>query len=104
MINLNIFILISVLILKLNNVKWFAGVIHRESVLQTNRTKTLIQQIVGLVIVIEQRFRSCWLLRTKVKVVHTKHDVISILIDKYTYKNMNIIKKIISCIFIYADI
>ena len=39
-------------------------------------------------------------LRPKFRVVHTKHDVISILMNKYTYINMYIIKKIISCIFI----
>ena len=36
----------------------------------------------------------------KFRVAHTKHDVISILMNKYTYINMYIIKKIISCIFI----
>ena len=39
-------------------------------------------------------------LRPKFRVAHTKHDVISMLINKYTYINMYIIKKIISCIFI----
>ena len=39
-------------------------------------------------------------LRPKFRVAHTKHDVISILINKYTYINMYIIKKIISYIFI----
>ena len=39
-------------------------------------------------------------LRPKFRVAHTKHDVISILMNKYTYINMYIIKKIISCIFI----
>ena len=39
-------------------------------------------------------------LRPKFGVAHTKHDVISILMNKYTYINMYIIKKIISCIFI----
>ena len=39
-------------------------------------------------------------LRPKFRVAHTKHDVISILMNKYTYMNMYIIKKIISCIFI----
>ena len=39
-------------------------------------------------------------LRHKFRVAHTKQDVISILINKYTYINMSIIKKIISCIFI----
>ena len=39
-------------------------------------------------------------LRPKFRVAHSKHDVISILINKYTYINMYIIKKIISCIFI----
>ena len=39
-------------------------------------------------------------LRPKFRVPHTKHDVISILMNKYTYINMYIIKKIISCIFI----
>ena len=39
-------------------------------------------------------------LRPKFRVVHTKHDVISILMNKYTYINMYIIKKILSCIFI----
>ena len=39
-------------------------------------------------------------LRPKFRVAHTKHDVINILMNKYTYINMYIIKKIISCIFI----
>ena len=39
-------------------------------------------------------------LRPKFRVAHTKHDVISILMNKYTYTNMYIIKKIMSCIFI----
>ena len=39
-------------------------------------------------------------LRSKFRVAHTKHDVINILMNKYTYINMYIIKKIISCIFI----
>ena len=39
-------------------------------------------------------------LRPKFRVAHTKHDVISILMNEYTYINMYIIKKIISCIFI----
>ena len=39
-------------------------------------------------------------LRPKFSVAHTKHDVISILMNEYTYINMYIIKKIISCIFI----
>ena len=39
-------------------------------------------------------------LRPKFRVAHTKHDVISILMNKYTYINMYINKKIISCIFI----
>ena len=39
-------------------------------------------------------------LRPKFRVAHTKDDVISILIHKYTYTNMYIIKKIISCRFI----
>ena len=39
-------------------------------------------------------------LRPKFRVAHTKHDVMSILMNKYTYINMYIIKKIISCIFI----
>ena len=39
-------------------------------------------------------------LRPKFRVAHTKHDVISILMNKYTYINMYIIKKIMSCIFI----
>ena len=39
-------------------------------------------------------------LRPKFRVTHTKHDVISILMNEYTYINMYIIKKIISCIFI----
>ena len=39
-------------------------------------------------------------LRPKFRVAQTKHDVISILMNKYTYINMYIIKKIISCIFI----
>ena len=39
-------------------------------------------------------------LRPKFRVAHTKDDVISILMHKYTYTNMYIIKKIISCIFI----
>ena len=40
------------------------------------------------------------LLRPKIRFAHTKHDVISILMNKYTYINMYSIKKIISCIFI----
>ena len=41
-------------------------------------------------------------LRPKLRVEHTKDDVISILMNKYTYTNtsMYIIKKIISCKFI----
>ena len=39
-------------------------------------------------------------LRPKFWVAHTKDDVISILMQKYTYTNMYIIKKIISCRFI----
>ena len=39
-------------------------------------------------------------LRPKFRVAHTKDDVISILMHKYTYTNMYIIKKIISCRFI----
>ena len=39
-------------------------------------------------------------LRLKFRVGHTKHDVINILMNKYTYIDMYIIKKIISCIFI----
>ena len=39
-------------------------------------------------------------LHSKFRVAHTKDDVISILMNKYTYINMYIIKKIISCIFI----
>ena len=39
-------------------------------------------------------------LRPKLRVAHTKHDIISILMNEYTYINMHIIKKIISCIFI----
>ena len=39
-------------------------------------------------------------LRPKFRVAHTKHDVISILMNKYTYINMYIIKKMMSCIFI----
>ena len=39
-------------------------------------------------------------LRPRFRVAHTKHDFISILMNKYTYINMYIIKKIISCIFI----
>ena len=38
--------------------------------------------------------------RPKFWVAHTKDDVISILMHKYTYTNMYIIKKIISCRFI----
>ena len=38
--------------------------------------------------------------RPKFRVAHTKHDVISILMNEYTYINMYIIKKIISCMFI----
>ena len=37
-------------------------------------------------------------LRPKFRIAHTKHDVISILMNEYTYINMYIIKKIISCI------
>ena len=41
----------------------------------------------------------------KFRVAHTKDDVISILMHKYTYTNMYIIKKIISCRFIlYRDL
>ena len=39
-------------------------------------------------------------LRPKFRVAHTKGDVISILMHKYTYKNMHIIKMIISYRFI----
>ena len=39
-------------------------------------------------------------LHLKFRVAHTKDDVISILMHKYTYTNMYIIKKIISCRFI----
>ena len=39
-------------------------------------------------------------LRPKFRVAHTKHDVISILMNKYTYTNMYTIKEIISCIVI----
>ena len=39
-------------------------------------------------------------LRPKFRVVHTKDDVISILMHKYTYTNMYIIKKVIFCRFI----
>ena len=39
-------------------------------------------------------------LRPKFRIAHTKDDVISILMHKYTYTNMYIIKKIISCRFI----
>ena len=39
-------------------------------------------------------------LRPKFRFVHTKDDVISILMHRYTYTNMYIIKKIISCRFI----
>ena len=39
-------------------------------------------------------------LRPKFRVAHTKDDVISIKLNKYTYTNMYIIKKIISCRFI----
>ena len=39
-------------------------------------------------------------LRPKFRVAHTKHDVISILMNEYSYINMYIIKTIISCIFI----
>ena len=39
-------------------------------------------------------------LHPKFRVAHTKHDIISILMNEYTYINMYIIKKIISCIFI----
>ena len=39
-------------------------------------------------------------LRPKLRVAHTKDDVISILMHNYTYTNMYIIKKIISCRFI----
>ena len=39
-------------------------------------------------------------LRTKFRVAHTKLDVISILMNKYTFINMYIIQKIISCKFI----
>ena len=41
-------------------------------------------------------------LHPKFRVAHTKHDVISILMNKYTYINMYIIKKIISCKFILS--
>ena len=44
-------------------------------------------------------------LRPKFRVAHTKDDVISILMHKYTYTIMYIIKKIISCGFIlYWDL
>ena len=44
-------------------------------------------------------------LRPKFMVAHTKDDVISILMHRYTYTNMYIIKKIISCRFnLYGDI
>ena len=39
-------------------------------------------------------------LRPKFRVAHTKHDVISILMNEYTYRNMYIIKKVMFCIFI----
>ena len=39
-------------------------------------------------------------LRPKFRVVHTKDDVIIILMHRYTYTKMYIIKKIISCRFI----
>ena len=39
-------------------------------------------------------------LRPKFKVAHTKDDVISILMHKYTYTNVYIIKKVIYCRFI----
>ena len=39
------------------------------------------------------RFRSCSFLRPKFRVAHTKHDVISILMNEYTCINMYIIKK-----------
>ena len=38
-------------------------------------------------------------LRPKFRVAHTKDDVISILMHKYTYANMYIINKITSCRF-----
>ena len=40
-------------------------------------------------------------LRPKFRVAHTKHDVISILMNEYTYINMYFIKKIISFIHIH---
>ena len=42
-------------------------------------------------------------LRPKFRVAHTKHEVISILMNKYTYINMYIIKKILSCNSFYTD-
>ena len=39
-------------------------------------------------------------LRPKFRVAHTKHDVIGILINEYTYINMYIIKNVILCLFI----
>ena len=39
-------------------------------------------------------------LRPKFRVAHKKHDIISILMKKYTYLNMYIIKMMISCKFI----
>ena len=36
----------------------------------------------------------------KFRVVHTKDDIITILMHKYSYTNMHLIKKIISCRFI----
>ena len=42
-----------------------------------------------------EQFRSCWLFMSQInwRVANTKHDVISILMNKYTYINMYIIKK-----------
>ena len=39
-------------------------------------------------------------LRPKFRNTHTKHEVISILMNNYTYTNMYIIDMILSCIFI----
>ena len=39
-------------------------------------------------------------LRPKSRFAHKNDDVIGILMHKYTYKNMYIIKKVISCRFI----
>ena len=52
---------------------------------------TVFRQIMDF----RQMFRSCWILRPQFRVAHTKRDVINILLNKDTFINMYIIKKII---------